>query len=425
MVWRKVLAETDVLLWWGHKAHQRGEWWNCRSGAEGVFWMEWVWSPYIPHIMQRFSSVSWDDVWAWWMAWSWRKGKALGYRALSSHHWRNRCLYELEHEEMYGERFDVPEPDKVVFISWFEGGEVFRSGMTFSRGRGKVFYFRPGHETYPTYHNQGCPTRHSQRSSLGKIRRNTMPMKESPKMADPWSQLKTKLSETAGIHWNFMSGKRLLNKVALITGSNSGIGAELRRLMLPKGRLSLSPGSINQRWKCVSGILKKGGRAFFQKLDVTNSAESDAACMKAVEKFGGLDILVNSAGVYPRVKFDDTTPEIWDSIFNVECERSISLFQSGHSSNERRGKGCIINIGSIHAFATGSTDLFAYGCSKGALYSLTMTMAKHLIRDRIRVNWVTVGWVLNREWSPSPWKRSRMDAVKREEKGKEPSIESF
>jgi trehalose utilization protein len=61
---------------------------------------------------------------------------------------------ELEHEEMYGEHFDIPQPDELIFTSWFEGGEVFRSGCTYKRGNGKVFYFRPGHETYPTYHHK-------------------------------------------------------------------------------------------------------------------------------------------------------------------------------------------------------------------------------------------------------------------------------
>ncbi len=55
---------------------------------------------------------------------------------------------------MYGEHFDIPAPDELLFLSWFEGGEVFRSGATFTRGNGKIFYFRPGHETYPTYHNE-------------------------------------------------------------------------------------------------------------------------------------------------------------------------------------------------------------------------------------------------------------------------------
>ena len=61
--------------------------------------------------------------------------------------------FELENEEMYGEPFGVPEPMETVFVSWFQGGEVFRSGLTYKRGAGNVFYFRPGHETYPTYHD--------------------------------------------------------------------------------------------------------------------------------------------------------------------------------------------------------------------------------------------------------------------------------
>jgi trehalose utilization protein len=61
--------------------------------------------------------------------------------------------FVLENEEMYGEQFSVPEPLETVFISWFQGGEVFRSGMTWRRGAGNIFYFRPGHETYPTYHD--------------------------------------------------------------------------------------------------------------------------------------------------------------------------------------------------------------------------------------------------------------------------------
>ena len=59
---------------------------------------------------------------------------------------------EIEHEEMYGEHFNIPAPDTLVFISWFAGGEVFRSGCCYNRGKGKVFYFRPGHETYPIYY---------------------------------------------------------------------------------------------------------------------------------------------------------------------------------------------------------------------------------------------------------------------------------
>ena len=59
--------------------------------------------------------------------------------------------FVLPEEEMYGEHFDIPAPDELVLVSWFEGGEVFRSGATWRRGRGRVVYLRPGHETHPTY----------------------------------------------------------------------------------------------------------------------------------------------------------------------------------------------------------------------------------------------------------------------------------
>ena len=55
---------------------------------------------------------------------------------------------------MYGESFDIPEPDELVFLGWYEGGELFRSGCCWHRGRGKVFYFQPGHETFPNYYQK-------------------------------------------------------------------------------------------------------------------------------------------------------------------------------------------------------------------------------------------------------------------------------
>jgi trehalose utilization protein len=61
--------------------------------------------------------------------------------------------FEIPEDEMYGEFFDIPAPDELVLIGWFEGGEVFRSGCTWRRGKGKVFYFQPGHETFPIYHH--------------------------------------------------------------------------------------------------------------------------------------------------------------------------------------------------------------------------------------------------------------------------------
>ena len=62
--------------------------------------------------------------------------------------------FALEAEEMYGEPFLVPKPEDLLFVTWFEGGEIFRSGCTYTRGNGKIFYFQPGHETCPSYYNE-------------------------------------------------------------------------------------------------------------------------------------------------------------------------------------------------------------------------------------------------------------------------------
>ena len=62
--------------------------------------------------------------------------------------------FKLDHEEMYGENFDIPAPDDLIFAGWFAGGEVFRSGCVWTRGKGKVFYFQPGHESNPSYYNE-------------------------------------------------------------------------------------------------------------------------------------------------------------------------------------------------------------------------------------------------------------------------------
>lgn len=65
----------------------------------------------------------------------------------------SRDFIDIEHEEMYGEHFDVPDPDELIFVSWFKGGNIFRSGCVWRRGAGRVFYFRPGHESFPTFYH--------------------------------------------------------------------------------------------------------------------------------------------------------------------------------------------------------------------------------------------------------------------------------
>jgi len=149
----QVLNETDVLFWWGHMAHGdvKDEIVD-RVQARVLRGMGLIvlHSGHFSKIFKKLMGTSCDLKWReadeneriWIVAPNHPIAEGLGE------------YIDIEREEMYGEHFDIPAPDELVMVSWFEGGEVFRSGCTFHRGQGKIFYFRPGHETYPTYYNE-------------------------------------------------------------------------------------------------------------------------------------------------------------------------------------------------------------------------------------------------------------------------------
>ena len=148
----KVLAQTDVLTWWGHMAH--GEVRDDiveRVHARAMAGMGLVvlHSGHFSKIFRKLMGTTCDLKWR-------EMGEHERLWVVSQGHPIAAGLdeyFELPHEEMYGELFDIPQPDELVLISWFPGGEVFRSGCCFHRGSGKIFYFRPGHETFPTYYD--------------------------------------------------------------------------------------------------------------------------------------------------------------------------------------------------------------------------------------------------------------------------------
>lgn len=147
-----ILAETDVLVWWGHKAHGA----VSDRAVENVTKRVWAGMGLIVLHSGHFSKV-FKALMGAPCSLKWREaGERERIWAVNPSHPIAAGLpgcFELEHEEMYGEPFAIPEPLETVFISWFQGGEVFRSGVTYQRGAGRIFYFRPGHETYPTYHD--------------------------------------------------------------------------------------------------------------------------------------------------------------------------------------------------------------------------------------------------------------------------------
>ncbi|WP_214630559.1 ThuA domain-containing protein [Paenibacillus agaridevorans] len=146
------LNDTDVLIWWGHMGHDKVE--DAivdrvqKRVLEGMGLIV-LHSGHFSKIFKKLMGTGCDLKWR-------EANEKERIWVVNPAHPIAAGLPEyitLDHEEMYGEHFDIPAPDELIFVSWFEGGEVFRSGCTFSRGQGKIFYFRPGHETFPTYYN--------------------------------------------------------------------------------------------------------------------------------------------------------------------------------------------------------------------------------------------------------------------------------
>lgn len=151
------LARTDVLLSWGHAAHGEVSDDVVNRVADHVWGGMGLIALHSSHFSKIFKKLMGTPC-----NLTWREaGERERIWVTSPQHPIARGLpnhFELEHEEMYGEPFAVPEPLETVFVSWFQGGEVFRSGLTYRRGAGSIFYFRPGHETYPTYYDPNVRT---------------------------------------------------------------------------------------------------------------------------------------------------------------------------------------------------------------------------------------------------------------------------
>jgi trehalose utilization protein len=150
---RQAVNETDTLVWWGHMAHDQVS--DAvvervhRRVLEGMGIVV-LHSGHYSKVFRRLMGTSCDLKWREAenereVLWVTRPGHPI-VEGIDDH-------FVLAREEMYGEFFDVPEPECTFLISSFGGGEVFRSGCTWTRGAGRVVYFRPGHETFPTYHD--------------------------------------------------------------------------------------------------------------------------------------------------------------------------------------------------------------------------------------------------------------------------------
>jgi trehalose utilization protein len=149
----EVLKNTDVMTWWGHMAHREVQdaiaekvQKRVLEGMGLVVLHSGHFSKPFTRLMGTSCNLKWrEELNEREILWVTRPGHPI-VKDLNDH-------FIIPREEMYGEFFDIPEPDCTFLISSFGGGEVFRSGCTWTRGAGRIVYFRPGHETFPTYHN--------------------------------------------------------------------------------------------------------------------------------------------------------------------------------------------------------------------------------------------------------------------------------
>jgi trehalose utilization protein len=148
-----LLKNTDVLIWWGHIHHDKVDETRARRVIEEVQQGMGIIFLHSAHRSKPFLGLLGTSGH---LSWREEDERSRVWTADPAHPIAAGIpeQFVLDREEMYSEPFGIPEPEKTVFISWFEGGNVFRSGVTFRREYGKVFYFQPGHETYPTYHNE-------------------------------------------------------------------------------------------------------------------------------------------------------------------------------------------------------------------------------------------------------------------------------
>ena len=146
----EVLEKTDVLIIWSHQLQEEFSDEVARRVQRHVLsgmGLIALHSAHYSKIMRNLMGTT--------MSLMWKHGEKEKLWCIEPAHPIAKGIpemIEIPQEEMYGEFFDIPKPDDVIFSGWFSGGQVFRSGCVFYRGRGKIFYFQPGHEEYPIYH---------------------------------------------------------------------------------------------------------------------------------------------------------------------------------------------------------------------------------------------------------------------------------
>lgn len=186
----------------------------------------------------------------------------------------------------------------------------------------------------------------------------------------------------------------LAGRIAVVTGSTSGIGRGIAEHFATLGANVVVHGlNRDDGLETVRRVQAAGREGEYVEGDLTDERVCRALIRTAVQRFGGLDVLVNNAADTGRGDLEHTPVARWDAIMAVNVRAPFILLQEAIAPMRARGGGSIVNIGSVLAYV-GEPKLGAYSVSKGALMTLTKNAASLLNRDRIRVNQINVGWTL-------------------------------
>ncbi|UVI33259.1 SDR family NAD(P)-dependent oxidoreductase [Paenibacillus spongiae] len=181
-------------------------------------------------------------------------------------------------------------------------------------------------------------------------------------------------------------------RTVVVTGGSKGIGRAIVKQFVQFGARAVIADVNEDGEEDAAQWVKAGYDVRFFRCDVSVAEQAKLAIEETERAFGGVDVLVNNAGIFPRADLLGTDEAFWNKVLGINLKGAYLMSQAAVSGMIRRGGGNIVNIGSLHA-ATGEEVTMAYAVSKGGIVTLTRNLARGLAKHRIRVNCVQPGWV--------------------------------
>ena len=188
-------------------------------------------------------------------------------------------------------------------------------------------------------------------------------------------------------------GNRCEGKVVVVTGGGTGIGQGVALMLASEGaKVVVGARREGPLQDTVRRIRDAGGEADYRQADVTSEAQCKALMEFAVDVYGGLDVLVSNAGMYPRMLLPDLTQEVWDDTLDVNLRGHFFCVKHAIPHMIARRGGSIMFTASVHGYK-GGEDVLAYSAAKGGLWVMTRNLARTYAPQQIRFNWINPGWV--------------------------------